>query len=145
MLLWDFKRIGKQRGMSHCPSGCRSLCIKTHCETHSCLSTPFLNAKEQMLCNFLFRTETIASTPLSHSPTFSSPPLEIPGRQICIGGLPLSPIELCIHKSYCRKIQKGLATMDATAWNANVRTECKCWDCILVSFGLQICLNNELM
>lgn len=50
--------------MSQRPSGCRS-CLNqnTFRNTHSWLSTPSLSAKEQMLCNFLFSPETVASTP----------------------------------------------------------------------------------
>lgn len=60
----EISKIWGRNRMSQRPSGCRS-CLNrdTFRNTHSWLSTPSLSAKEQMLCNFLFSTETVASAP----------------------------------------------------------------------------------
>lgn len=90
--------------MSHCRPGCRTPCMKTHSKSHSWTFTRSLNAKEQMLCNFLFSTETIASTPSLTRPL--SPALHersLAGKYVS-GPPSLSHRAEQIHQLYCSKI-----------------------------------------
>lgn len=57
----EISKIWGRNRTSHYPSGERNL--NTFRNTHSWLSTPSPSAKKQMLCNFLFSTETVASAP----------------------------------------------------------------------------------
>ena len=89
-LLWDFKELGNRE---ECHIVCRLYAghfAWRHTLTHSWPFTPSLNAKEQMLCNFLFSTETIASTPFLTRPLSLQPSTTDPWQANMYQGLPLS-------------------------------------------------------
>ena len=158
-LLWDFKELGNRE---ECHIVCRldaGHFAWRHTLTHSWPFTPSLNAKEQMLCNFLFSTETIASTPFLTRPLSLQPSTTDPWQANMYQGLSLSlslslshtHTELSGHTRHKIQFKSNKLSKTICLWCNTQRFKIlQWWECfqnfvVFLGGGVHICPNNELM